>query len=182
MFSLRFFVGFLKNPLRNASVIPSSRFLARAMLDGLDFSKISSVVELGPGTGVFTREVLRRVAPGAKVVLVELNPDFARALAAEFGSRVAVENASAADLDAILAKHGVAAPGLIVCGLGLPSIPPAPRGEIMAAVARAGAAGSEFRMFSYVPGVIEKLFPSVALRRVAKVWRNFPPATVLALA
>ena len=49
-----FLLNFLKNPLRNASVIPSSKEASRAILTGLDWDKIHTVVELGPGNGTFS--------------------------------------------------------------------------------------------------------------------------------
>ena len=45
-----FLVNFIKHPLRNASVAPSSRIAARNMLCGLDLEHLEYVVELGPGT------------------------------------------------------------------------------------------------------------------------------------
>lgn len=181
LFSLRFFLGFLRNPLRNASVVPSSRFLTRKMLDGLDFSKISTVVELGPGTGVFTREILRRARPGTKVLLVELNTDFAAALAREFGDRVFVENASAADFEALLAKRGLGRADLVVSGLGLPAMPVQIRESILSAVARQVGAGAEFRMFTYVLGTLRKLAPNTRFRRLSGTWLNLPPASVVTI-
>ena len=179
--SLAFLWAFLRNPARNGSVVPSSRFLAAKMLEGIDFTRVRSVVELGPGEGVFTREILRRAAPGTKVVAIELNPDFARALGRSLGARAAVENVSAEDLEAVCARHGLGAPDLIVCGLAFASMPAAPGRAILAAVDRCRRAGSVFRMFTYVPGRVRRLFPERRFQSLGKVWRNVPPATVLTL-
>jgi phospholipid N-methyltransferase len=35
-------------PKVNASVTPSSRFLAQAMIQGIDFSRVKTVIEFGP--------------------------------------------------------------------------------------------------------------------------------------
>ena len=56
-----FLVNFVKHPLRNASVAPSSRIAARNMLRGIDVKALTHVVELGPGTGSFTRELYDRL-------------------------------------------------------------------------------------------------------------------------
>ena len=56
-----FLVNFVKHPLRNASVAPSSRIAARNMLRGIDVNALTHVVELGPGTGSFTRELHDRL-------------------------------------------------------------------------------------------------------------------------
>src|SRR5579862_9194564 len=67
-----FFRQWLKNPLRVAALSPSGRQLARQMMAELpDAAK--RVVELGGGTGVFTRALLQRgIAPDDLFVL-ELN-------------------------------------------------------------------------------------------------------------
>ena len=57
----RFFKLFLKQPTVNASVTPSSKKAAIGMVRGLDLSKMKYVVELGPGTGVFTDILAKRL-------------------------------------------------------------------------------------------------------------------------
>jgi phospholipid N-methyltransferase len=54
-----FFRRFLRNPRGVASLVPSSRFLTAAMFAGLPLSDGDVIVEFGPGTGAFTREVRR---------------------------------------------------------------------------------------------------------------------------
>ncbi len=43
--------AFLTQGKRIASFAPSSRFMARKILDGIDWAKAGSIVELGAGTG-----------------------------------------------------------------------------------------------------------------------------------
>gem|GEM_PF-2252070 len=45
-----FFKKFVTQPTINASIIPSSPRLAQAMIDGIDFSRIKTIIEFGPGT------------------------------------------------------------------------------------------------------------------------------------
>ena len=47
------------------------------MLANIDFSTDLYIVELGPGTGVFTSRLLRRMSPNSKLLSLELNPYFA---------------------------------------------------------------------------------------------------------
>ena len=69
-----FLVNFIRHPLRNASVVPSSRVASRRMFTGVDMSSLRYVVELGPGTGVFTQELYERLHPDAQVLVIELEP------------------------------------------------------------------------------------------------------------
>jgi len=68
-----FFSQALRSLSVTASLFPSSRFLASALLRAIDFSDASVIVELGVGTGAITREILRRLKPGA--VLLGLDRD-----------------------------------------------------------------------------------------------------------
>src|SRR5215831_11498299 len=58
---LRFVSAFAREPLRVGAVWPSSRALARAVVDSCDFGSDATVVELGAGTGAFTGLILKRL-------------------------------------------------------------------------------------------------------------------------
>jgi phospholipid N-methyltransferase len=63
------------------SVMPSSRFLARALARPLDATKPPRrILEVGPGTGSVTREIVRRLQPGDRLDCVELNEQFVERL------------------------------------------------------------------------------------------------------
>lgn len=59
-----------------ASVVPSSRKLARAMIPAQELRRARFVVELGPGTGAITRELLRVLPRQAMLAAFEINPRF----------------------------------------------------------------------------------------------------------
>ena len=87
------------------AISPSGRVLARAMADAVGSVAPGQVIlELGPGTGVFTRELVRRF-PSARVVAVELNERFAGHLRASVPGATVV-NGCASRLDAHLAALG----------------------------------------------------------------------------
>ncbi|MFD8814847.1 rRNA adenine N-6-methyltransferase family protein, partial [Streptomyces sp. NPDC059627] len=73
---------FLRRPLMTGAVASSSRRLAYAMTEGIGLEQARTVAELGPGTGVFTDAILARLASGARLVAVELNPVLAARLTA----------------------------------------------------------------------------------------------------
>src|SRR5262245_50417185 len=85
-----------------ASFAPSSRFMAPAVLKGIDFARTRSVIELGAGTGPITKEILRRAhGTGCRAIVVELDPDLCKRLRRNFPEADVVE-ADAADLGRIL--------------------------------------------------------------------------------
>ena len=53
--------AFLKKGRSIASFAPSSRFMARRVVDGIDFESARCIVELGAGTGPITAELIKRV-------------------------------------------------------------------------------------------------------------------------
>lgn len=62
------------------SMSPSSKFLAHKMLKNIDFKKAKVLIELGPGNGVFTKKILEKMAPDAKLLVFELNSEFYKLL------------------------------------------------------------------------------------------------------
>ena len=61
---------YIKHPLRVGAVAPSGRGLARKMMEPVDFKQASVIVEYGPGTGSFTREILSRKSSETKLILI----------------------------------------------------------------------------------------------------------------
>jgi phospholipid N-methyltransferase len=61
------------------AVLPSSRFLARALVRHLRGPRSPwRILEVGPGTGSVTCEIARRLVPGDRLDLVEINEHFVR--------------------------------------------------------------------------------------------------------
>jgi phospholipid N-methyltransferase len=113
-----FFLGFLKRPKEVGSVIPSSRFLEKRIVKSADLAHARLAVELGPGTGGTTRAFLRRMAPDAKLLAIEINPDFVKLLERKIDDpRLIVHHGSAAEISDALAQHGLDAPDVILSGI-----------------------------------------------------------------
>ena len=95
--------NFVRHPRMLGSFIPSSRFLIRTVLEQIDFQQAHLIVEYGPGVGTFTRPMLGKMRPDAKLVVLETNPDFVQFLQAHVDDpRLSVIPASAADVQSAL--------------------------------------------------------------------------------
>jgi phospholipid N-methyltransferase len=173
---LLFFTKFLRHGKAIASFVPSSSFLARAVVEGIDFDRAGCVVELGAGTGPITAELLRRAPASCRVLIVERDPDFCRRLRERFpGADVA--EADAADLERLLAERGLGRVDHFLCGLPLPSFPAAVRDQVVAAVQRHLAPDGTFRQLTHVPWVYYRMYRKYfADVRFRLVFRNLPPA------
>lgn len=118
--ALLFFRAWLSAPLQVASVTPSGRALASLMTSEISADS-GTVIELGPGTGVFTEALLNRGVCQSDLILVEYGVDFARELTMRFPAATTLRM-DAAQLRKI--ELQTSAPiGAVLSGLPLLSMP-----------------------------------------------------------
>ncbi len=182
----RFFGEFLRKPKQTGAVLPSSSELSRLMVEWLDFDSIRTIVELGPGSGAFTQEILVRSHPGTKYLGLETNPVFAEHLR-ETLPGIAVYRRSAVTVRECLNLSGSERTDAIVSGLPWAVFSDDEQNRVLGAAASVLAPRGAFATFAYVhaamlPGArsfrrkLLRVFQSVDVSRVA--WRNAPPAFV----
>lgn len=82
-----------------AALMPSSRYATRAVMRALS-PKHKYIVEYGPGDGVLTREILKRMAPDGKIVGIELNSEFVNELKNISDPRLRVAEGNVIDISA----------------------------------------------------------------------------------
>src|SRR5882757_5631383 len=73
---VRFLRSWIEKPLRMGAVMPSSKFLARAVARYVDTHSTAPVIELGPGTGAITDALVKHGVAEKRLVLVEFDPGF----------------------------------------------------------------------------------------------------------
>lgn len=81
-----------ENPEAIGAIAESSKDLARAIITYIPNLKYSSrrLLEVGAGTGVFTRELVTKLGPNDHLDVVELTEDLCKLLRDEFGSNKSV--------------------------------------------------------------------------------------------
>lgn len=174
-----------------AAVAPSSRHLAEAMVAPLGLERRKVAVELGPGTGVMTRELLERLPADARLFAFEISPNFCQHLTETFKDpRLEVIPAPAQQAAAELAKRGVESVDAVLSSLGLSLMDDELQHEIIGAAAGLLGPGGRLTQFQYVirtrmrglvpePFCIQPLLRSYfgdVSRRL--IYRNLPPAFV----
>jgi phospholipid N-methyltransferase len=114
-----FFKRFLKRPFQVASIVPSSKALVERVAGKMDFSKPRVIAEYGPGEGVHSREIARRMNADSHLLLFELDAAFSRALERQFAGdpRVHVIHGDAASLPYELKRRGIACCDYILSGI-----------------------------------------------------------------
>jgi phosphatidylethanolamine/phosphatidyl-N-methylethanolamine N-methyltransferase len=146
--SLGFFREFLRSPSTVGAIWPSSPRLAARMASMGGIEEASTVVELGPGTGALTGELLRRMPKGARFAAIERNPALVRALEARFPQATILEGC-AGNIGPLLAQHGMGAPQAVFSGLPWAAFDASLQETILAAIRQALAPGGVFITFAY---------------------------------
>jgi len=181
------FRRFLRSPRTVGALTASSRALAEAMVDGLDLERPGCVVELGPGTGVFTAAIAERLGKDTRFLAVDIDPAFVQQIRKRWPAIECV-CASAERLDELVTARGMFPVDHIVSGLPFVSLPPAMTREILASVATVLKPGGTFTTFQYLHGY--GLPQAASFRRAMTarmgvqpvtrlVVRNVPPAIVV---
>lgn len=67
---------FARQPFMTGAIAPSSRSLARSVVRQANLTDAKTVVELGPGTGVFTEQIVDSLANQSLFFAIELNRAF----------------------------------------------------------------------------------------------------------
>ncbi|MCK5557186.1 MAG: hypothetical protein KAJ01_02330, partial [Candidatus Hydrogenedentes bacterium] len=116
MSTLTIFKNLLKD-VRVGAVVPTSHVAVKRLCSRIDFDKARVIVEYGPGTGVFSKFILRRMSPESKLILVEINSEFCEILRRINDTRIHVFQDSAEDVGRILKECGENAADHIISGV-----------------------------------------------------------------
>jgi phospholipid N-methyltransferase len=129
---LLFARNFFRHPRMLGSIVPSSRFLIKQLLEPINWGRARVIVEYGPGVGGITAEVLRRLRADATLIAIEMNPDFVSYLRSSIKDRrLQVVQGSAAQVDEILRRFGHTRADYIISGIPFSTIPAPLREEIL---------------------------------------------------
>jgi phosphatidylethanolamine/phosphatidyl-N-methylethanolamine N-methyltransferase len=175
--SLLFWRQYLRRPLGIGAIAPSSPSLARAMVAALRAKSDDVVVELGPGTGVFTRELVKCGIAGDRLILIEFDPGFAAYLRKAFKGVTVIEG-DARQLPGILSKLNRGRVPKVLSGLPLRSMKPETRSEIAEAVANSLEPGGTLVQFTYFSAPPLPQTEWFEVERTGMVLANLPPAFI----
>jgi len=177
--ALAFLRGFAAQPMSVASVVPSSPYLEQGVVRATDLSRARCVVELGPGTGGSTRALLRAMAPQARLLAIELNPQFCSRLRQRVQDpRLLVQEGSAADLGQHLERWGLPAPDAVVSGIPFSTLPTEVAHSIVSAIQVHLAPQGRFVAYQFRAHVAHYTRPVMGEPSFDWEWRNVPPMRV----
>jgi phosphatidylethanolamine/phosphatidyl-N-methylethanolamine N-methyltransferase len=177
---------FAAAPKQIGAVAPTGAPLAGLMAEAAELGQADAVVELGPGTGVITEQILARLRQGALFFAMEINPRFV-SQTRERCPGATVYEASAAEIGAHLRRHGRGDCDCVISALPWTLFDDPLQDRILDAVLQALRPGGRFLTLAYLSGFflpsarrfnaqLARRFCSVSKTRT--VWRNVPPAFV----
>jgi Phospholipid N-methyltransferase len=183
---MRFIKEAVRAPHLTGAIAPSSRHLARVIVEKARVAEADRILEIGPGTGVFTRRILEAKQPQARFLAVERNPNFVTDLQVRF-PELKVVSGCASKLRSHASDHAVEEADSIVSGLPWAIFDEKAQRNILGEIRDVLAPGGTFATFAYfgphwLPGgqsfrrLLRSVFPNTKTSHV--VVRNVPPAFV----
>lgn len=178
-----FLKEFARNPGQLGAVTPSSRKLAASVVEAAGLSDDQIIVELGAGTGPFTRAV-REAVPSATFVALEPSEPLAVRLREQMPD-LDVDGRYASELRAILDDRELPHCHRVISGLPWAVFPDEAQRQTLRAVCDCLTADGRFVTFQYVHSqvlpaarkfreLLDEHFESVQKSKIT--WRNVPPA------
>ncbi|CUH68783.1 16S ribosomal RNA methyltransferase KsgA/Dim1 family protein [Thalassovita gelatinovora] len=165
----------IRRPTEVVAIAPSSAAVARRMTEGVEQVQ-GPIVEIGPGTGSFTRAILDRGVAPERLTLMEMNPRFCETLREKFPG-VTVLNRPAQDIERI----GLRDIGAVISGVPVLARPQIQR-DVVGRAFRVMARDGFFTQITYSANapISPDMQAELGLRadKRATVWANLPPARV----
>lgn len=180
---MSFLIEYIKHPRRIGAIAPSGKCLSRKMMKPIDFSSSDVIVEYGPGTGSFTKELIAHRRAGTTLILIEQNKYFYKKLKDKFDGQpdLYIIYGNAENVNEYLKKYGFQSADYIVSGLPFTTLPEDISGSILTATNQALGKNGKFITFQYSLikcSFFEQYFKITCYLREMK---NLPPAYVLVM-
>ncbi len=184
---IEFIKGTLRDPAAVGSIFPSSRYVAREYLRGVEFDEQTSVLELGPGTGPITELLYERMDAPGRYVGIEQDSGYVGVLEERFPEMHFVEG-SAEDAVEYVEEVGLEDVDLIISALPFTTLPEPVQTRIYDQIDELMGDGTIFRAIVLATAYptsnsrefrdrMNQRFGPFTKRRF--VWRNIPPAFIL---
>ncbi|SCZ35201.1 phosphatidylethanolamine/phosphatidyl-N-methylethanolamine N-methyltransferase [Afifella marina DSM 2698] len=174
----RFFKTWAQRPLKMGAVSPSSRAFARMMIKHGRPDPEGWTLELGPGTGVITEELIRSGIPQERLVCVEFEQHFYELLKKRF-PRVNLIRGDAFDLQNTLGEFADTKFSAVLSGVPVLLIPEEKRRRFIEDCLSRVRPGGNLTQLSYSFTSPQKSVPgSFTVEKSPWVAFNLPPGRV----
>ena len=176
---MSFLKQFFNNKSEVGAVAPSSKMLGRKMYGDLNFDKANCIVEFGPGTGVFTLELLKRMKKDALLIVFETNSTFYTKLKTTINDkRLVLINDSAEKIGFYIEANGYNKANYVISSLPLTVFPKELKDNILNESIKFLDKDGEFVQFQYSLNAFKLLKEKFTDVRLKFTPINIPPAFV----
>ncbi len=177
MSTLTYLRNFIKDK-NVASVTPTSAFGVKKVCEKIDLRKRNVIVEYGPGTGVFSKYLLKKMNKDSKLILIELNKNFAIILHKIKDQRVAIFNDTAENILSILEASKEVCADYIISGIPFSFIPFSDKQKILHNTYQALRGGGKFLAYQHSNHLKEHLKRHFDIVHTEYEIRNIPPLCI----
>lgn len=176
-------VNFLKNALKGekvGAVSRSSKFVIKKVLEQIKKENIKNILEFGPGDGVLTTELLKKLSPNGKLFVVELDSNFVKELKEIDDNRLVVIEGKMEDIVSHPKKYGIDSVELIVSSIPFTFIKKEDREEVVNKTKKLLVHNGQFIIFHQYSLIMKKILVKY-FRKVDSFFepRNFLPCFVM---
>jgi len=184
--SYLFLQEFKKDMLHTGAILPSSKDLSKFITDIADLKQKKTVVELGSGTGVFTKEINKKLSEKAIFFALEFNELFVNQTKQNC-PHITIYNDDAKNIQKYLLQNNKNSCDCIISGLPWSCFDERKQKELIDNIYNVLENGGNFLTFSYIQSsllpqgikfrkLLEKKFKITIQTKT--IWTNLPPAFV----
>lgn len=171
-----FLYKFFNSPGQIGSVTPSSKFLAKKMIEDVPWGEVKTIAELGAGTGAITEYIRSAIGKDTRVLLFETDPCMRRKLAERYQNFSCYRDSS--ELQHVMHNEKIKQLDCIISGLPFSTFSQSMRDKLMEQILVSLKDEGLFIAFQYSLQMKKQLREHFDIKKIKFVPLNIPPAFV----
>ncbi|MDO8569702.1 MAG: rRNA adenine N-6-methyltransferase family protein [bacterium] len=159
----------------------SSKYVVKAVMRNLSGQSLHRVIEYGPGDGVITKEILKRMPRDGELVVVETNPKFLKVLREIEDPRLKIIEGTAQEVSKKLESNYYASVNLVISSIPFSILSRTDREDIVSNTFDMLEDSGKFIVFQYSPillNLLKKYFDAKTIKTQFEL-RNIPPMFIM---
>ena len=177
---LNFFKVALED-LKIGAMTRSSKYVVETVMENVNGLSLSRVIEYGPGDGVVTREILKKMPKNGELIAIETNPKFVDLLKKIDDPWIKIISGTAQEISEKLKKDYRADINLVVSSIPFSILSPADKVRVVRNTYDLLKDHGRFIVFQYSP-ILLKLLGKYFNKHKIKTqfeFRNVPPMFIM---
>ncbi|MFJ8527426.1 class I SAM-dependent methyltransferase [Bacillus sp. NPDC094106] len=177
---LHFLSEYIKHPRTVGAILSSSKQLAKQMISPINFEQAKCIIEYGPGTGVFTEQLIQHKHNDTVLLIIESNKQFYDILQNKYADmkNVYIIHDSAEYTEKYIQQYKITQVDYIVSGLPFTSLSLDTSKKILQVTKELLGEDGKFITFQYTrlkQQFFRSFFTNIEIKKTN--W-NIPPAFV----